>query len=53
MIEKKDLRTALRCCRADNCEDCPMQEEICDEFRVDMESVPAELLDMIDQALGD
>lgn len=42
---------ALRCCRADDCENCPLQPEICDELAVEMESVPAELLDRIEEEL--
>ena len=47
----KELRTAIRCCRKDDCEHCPMQGKICDELMVEMESLPAELLDMIEEAL--
>ena len=45
------LKEALRCCREDDCEHCPLQPQICDELDVVMESVPAELLDMIEEAL--
>ena len=45
---RKKIRLALKCCRrGGSCERCPLQEEICDQLYVDMEDVPAELLDMI------
>ena len=46
-----DVLEALRCCRADDCVNCPLQPEICDELAVEMESVPAELLDRIEEEL--
>lgn len=49
----KELREAIRCCRADDCENCPLQQQICDQLAVVMESVPAELLDLIEEALED
>ena len=52
MTEKRrKILKALRCCRDDMCANCPLQEEICDELRVEMESVPAELLDRIEEEL--
>ena len=42
---------AIRCCRDDACMNCPLQKEICDELRVEMESLPAELVDMIEEEL--
>lgn len=42
---------AIRCCRDDNCRKCPLQAEICDELRVDMDSLPVELLDRIEEEL--
>ena len=42
---------AIRCCRDDNCMNCPLQGEICDELRVDMESLPADLVDKIEDEL--
>lgn len=50
-MTKDDLAMALRCCRAEDCEHCPVQLEICDELIVDMESVPADLVDLIIDAL--
>ena len=48
---RKEIRKAIQCCREDQCARCPLQKEICDELKVEMESVPAELLDMIEEAL--
>ena len=48
---KEKILEALRCCREGACERCPLQEKICDELRVDMEDVPAELLDLIEKEL--
>ena len=48
---KGELAKAIRCCRADDCDHCPMQLQICDELEVIMESVPAELLDLIEEEL--
>lgn len=53
MIYKSDLLIAVKCCREDRCEECPLQEKICDELCVAMESVPAELLDLIEENLED
>ena len=50
-VKVKRILKAIRCCRDDLCTQCPMQKEICDELRVEMESVPAELLDMIENEL--
>lgn len=51
---RKKIKLALKCCRrGGSCERCPLQEEICDKLYVDMEDVPAELLDMIADELDD
>lgn len=42
---------AVRCCRKDNCICCPLQRKICDKLLVEMESLPAELVDMIEHEL--
>lgn len=42
---------AVRCCRDDLCTECPLQGEICDTFQVEMESLPSELVDMIEDEL--
>ena len=51
MSDREKLLAAIRCCRQDDCEHCPMQEEVCDELRVDMEELPAELIDFIEREL--
>ena len=51
MSDRERLLEAIRCCRLDDCEHCPMQEEVCDELRVDMEELPAELIDFIEREL--
>ena len=48
---RKDVLKAIRCCRDDLCAMCPLQKEICDELWVDMESLPADLVDMIEEEL--
>lgn len=47
----KNILKAIRCCRGDLCSRCPMQLEICDELRVEMESLPARLVDTIEDEL--
>lgn len=47
----KQVLKAVRCCRGDFCTRCPLQEEICDEFRVESETLPAALVDMIEDAM--
>ena len=51
MSRTKEVLKAIRCCRDDLCANCPLQCEICDELWVDMESLPAELVDMIEEEL--
>ena len=46
-----ELLKAIRCCRVDDCEHCPLQHQICDQLEVVMESMPADLLDMIEEEL--
>ena len=55
MSDKREMiKKALKCCRrGGSCTKCPLQKEICDELIVDMEDVPAELLDMIAEELED
>lgn len=50
-VKTKKILKAIRCCREDLCKKCTMQQEICDELKVEMESVPVELLDMIEDEL--
>lgn len=51
MIEK--LLEAIECCREKRCEECPMQEEICDELRVTMLDLPEELVEKIEEELSE
>lgn len=52
--EKRELKEAIRCCRVEGgCEQCPLQLEICDELVVEMENIPAGLMDLIEEALED
>ena len=47
----KEILKAIRCCRDKLCTKCQLQAEICDELWVDMETIPAELVDMIEEQL--
>lgn len=47
----KEILKAIRCCRDDLCNKCPLQHEICDELWVDMESLPVALVEMIEDQL--
>ena len=49
----KNILKAIRCCRGDLCSRCPMQLEICDELRVEIESLPAGLVDLVEEAMED
>ena len=53
MIESRDLLEAIICCRQEEarCDICPLQEEICDTLYVDMITLPAELVDLIEKRL--
>lgn len=51
MIE--DLMEAIRCCRDKKCDECPMQEEICDQLRVAMLDLPEELVEKIEEELNE
>ena len=50
-MSRKEILEAIRCCRRDDCENCPLQKEICDQLIVDMDEIPAELMDMIEREL--
>ena len=50
---KENIRKAIRCCRDERCDKCPVQMEICDELCVEMVEVPEQLLDMIDETLSE
>jgi len=51
MTTKEELRAAIRCCRNDDCENCPLQRAICDELRVDMVDLPEDLVALVEDAL--
>lgn len=51
MIE--DLLKAIECCKEKRCEECPAQEAICDELRVNMIDIPEDLIMMIEEELED
>lgn len=48
---REETLEAVRCCRRGRCDRCPLQKEICDELCVEMEEVPAGLLDRIELEL--
>lgn len=52
-MNAKDLAEALRCCLEDDCENCPVQREICDTIDVEMAFVPVDLLEYIEEELAD
>lgn len=47
MTNRERIAEAIRCCREQACDQCPMQTETCDEFVVRMNSLPEELVDRI------
>lgn len=47
MTKREKYAAAIRCCREQACDQCPMQTETCDEFMVRMNSLPEELVDRI------
>lgn len=47
----RNVLKAIRCCRDDMCTCCPMQREICDELIIERESLPSELIDIIEDEL--
>ena len=53
MTKRERILEAIRCCRVQACEQCPLMLEICDELRVEMVNVPAELLDKIEDELAE
>lgn len=53
MMKRERILEAIRCCRVQACEQCPLMLEICDELRVEMVNVPAELLDKIEDELAE
>lgn len=53
MSKRDDILGAIRCCRKDRCEQCPLQQTICDELHVEMTEMPTELVDMIEEELAE
>lgn len=54
MDRTEDLLQSIRCCRAgDRCDRCPLQPEICDVLFVKMISLPAEMVDRIEDTLAE
>ena len=47
MTRRERILEAIRCCREQACERCPMMEETCDDFAVRMNSLPEELVNQI------
>ena len=50
---REKLLKALQCCREGDCRGCPMCGEICDELELELEEIPTELLDRIEEELKD
>lgn len=50
-MNESDVLKALKCCRKDSCDQCPLQKEICDTLTVEMEKIPRELLDLVEGTL--
>ena len=45
---KDDLLKALKCCKVQHqCDQCPLQEEICDELFLEMIKLPEELVERV------
>ena len=51
MTDTRKVLKAIRCCQDDLCVKCPLQNEICDKPKVEMESLPAALVEMIEEQL--
>ena len=54
MTRKTDLLDAIECCRQEGtrCDRCPLQGEICDTLRVEMISLPEDLVEKIEEELA-
>ena len=50
--QRKDLLDAIECCMSGNCEQCPLQLQICDELEIDTVCLPAALVDKIEEELA-
>lgn len=51
MTKRERILEAIRCCRENACWRCPIQEETCDEIRVDVVDLPEGLVDKIEEEL--
>lgn len=52
MLNSQDVLETIRCCREGLCIECPLQKEICDTLFVEMEELPTQLVDMIEELFG-
>lgn len=53
MSDRKDhLLDAIECCMNGQCDQCPLQLQICDELEVATVCLPAALVDMIEEELA-
>ena len=51
--QRERILAALKCCRHDLCENCPIQLDICDTLYVETDVIPTDLLDLIEKELSD
>jgi len=51
MTNGERLAEAVRCCIKDDCENCPMQDETCDDFYVQTVEIPEKLMTEIEAEL--
>lgn len=49
---REKLLKALKCCREGDCTSCPMIGEICEDLILELEEIPTELLDKIQEWLS-
>ena len=52
MTDRIILQAAVRCCREQDCEHCPLMLELCDELDMTMERIAGPLLDRVEETLG-
>ena len=51
-MDRKELTDAVRHCKGDNCDGCPLDRTICKNI-IKAVYVPVELLELIDEELAD
>ena len=51
MHDRMDVLKAIKCCREDRCDECPLQGQICDTLFVEMTELPTELVELIEEIL--